>query len=312
MRSTLADAPLYVSTDGMAGPYVTVTTEQLAPVVNALQAESISFQIDEDAVMMNGRPALSVIDLGHGADADRVQGILDRLSAQWRTDRVEPRQAATTYNELIIKCSPIELKELVQRIESTPRAGWVRRGEIEKRMRKMRAEKVGAYCFSKHFESLQKEVAVWLQTRGAGELYVTTVIALRSRESLSVDQYNEVLSDFEDTFITPLMHGVKGHVFNYPAPTEPTLEDVLSVDSLQCLQSFSRLANKGMLHPLDLQRWQGFIAQTHLEDTVLYTPLLSDWLAGEGWSQDQRAWLINSYESGRSLLSVYDEESAER
>jgi len=312
MRSTPVDAPLYVSTDGTSGPYITVTTEQLAPVVNALRAEHVFFQINEDVVMMDGRPELSVIDLGHGADTEKVQSILNRLSTQWQNDQAELSQAPATHNELIVKCAPPELKELIQRIESAPPDGWVRRGEIEKRMQKLRAEKVDAFCFSKDYESLQKEVAVWLRTRGAGELHVSTVIALRSHENLSVDQYNEVLADFENSFIEPLMRGLKGHVFHYAAPADPTLEDVLSVDSLQRLRAFSRLANKRMLHPLDLQRWKGFIAQTHLENTVLSTLLLADWLAAEGWSEDQRAWLIDSYESGRSLLSVYDEESAER
>jgi len=38
MATSAADAPLTVSTDGTAGPYVVVTSEQLGPVVEALRA----------------------------------------------------------------------------------------------------------------------------------------------------------------------------------------------------------------------------------------------------------------------------------
>ena len=36
MATSAADAPLTVSTDGTAGPYVVVTSEQLGPVAEAL------------------------------------------------------------------------------------------------------------------------------------------------------------------------------------------------------------------------------------------------------------------------------------
>jgi hypothetical protein len=55
MRSTIADASLVVSTDGIAGPYITVTTDQLKPVVQAIQAQGIALEVDDDAVMLDGK-----------------------------------------------------------------------------------------------------------------------------------------------------------------------------------------------------------------------------------------------------------------
>jgi len=127
-----------------------------------------------------------------------------------------------------------------------------------------------------------------------------------------MEQYNQILGDFERTFIEPLMNGLKKHVFNYQIRTEPMLEDVLSPDSMTRLKSFSATANKAMLHPLDVQRWRVFIVRTHLEDAVVDLSLLSDWLQGEGWPEEQRASLIDEYKLGRSILSVYDEERVER
>jgi hypothetical protein len=312
MRSSLADAPLVVSTDGTAGPYVTVRTDQLKPVVQALQSHGVNIEVDEDAVVLDGRPALAVIDLDRGTDLERVQGILDRLEATWRGAGVESKLAPVSQNEFIVKIEPSESPELIRRLEAAPPVGWSRRRDLEERMRTMRAVKAGVYCLTKNFEPGPGEVAVWLETRGAGELCVSTIIPLKSRRSLSVDQYNQVIGDFQKTFVEPLTSGLKRHIFNYQVPAGPTLEDVLSANSMRRLESFSATANKSMLHPLDLQRWRVFVARTHLEDAVIESVLLSDWLMGEGWPDDQRGRLIAEYELGRSLLSVYDEERVDR
>jgi len=312
MRSSLADASLVVSTDGTAGPYITVTTDQLEPVVQALRAQGITVDIDDDAVMLDGRRALAVIDLGHGADVEKVKGILDNLAATWRGTQAEIKPTPALQNELVLKFPPSVSDELKRRIETSPPPGWAHRLEIEERMRKRRAARVGAYCFSKEFDPTPGEVAVWLRTRGVGEFHVSTIIPFNGRTALSVEQYNRVLDDFEKTFIEPLMRGLKSRVFKYKSSTEPTLEDLLSTDSMRLLRNFSATANKGLPHPLDIQKWHVFIARTHLENVVLDTSLLSDWLEGEGWPESQRLTLIDHYEIGRSLLTVYDEEQADR
>jgi hypothetical protein len=310
MRSTLADAPLVVSTDGTAGPYVRVTVDQLGPVAECLRAQGIAIRVGDDAVMIDGRPALAVIDLVHAADVERVQSILDRLAADWRGAQAGRKSPPASRDELILKVPPSASAELTRRIEDAPAPGWGRRSEIEARSRKLRAGRAGAYCFSRDFEP--GPVAVWLEPRGAGEFFVSSIIPLRSREPLSVEQYNRVLDDFEKTVIDPLLRGLNGHIFRYPTPTGPTLEDVLSPDSARLLEDFSATANKERLHPLDVRRWTAFVARTHLEDVVFDTSMLSDWLEARGWPESQRARLVDDYERGRSLLTVYDEERVDR
>jgi hypothetical protein len=311
MSTRAAEAPLVVSTDGTAGPYLIVTADQLGPVVQTLRGQGIPLHVDDEAVMLDGRPALMVIDLGHDADVERVQAILDHLSAERQRSRgrhhIPPSQ-----QELIIKATVTEVEELIRRIESTPPEGWSRRADIEKRMGRMRIAREGTYCFSKRLGPDDQEYAVWVEPRGAGELHVPSIIPLRARQPLSVERHNEVLEDFRKTFVEPLVRGLKARPISYQAPTGPTLEDVLTTESMRRLESFSATANKAMLHPLDWRRWNSFVARTHLDNIVLETSLLSDWLQREGWPEPQRLQLVDDYEYGRSLLTGYDEERTDR
>jgi hypothetical protein len=310
----------------------------LEPVTQALQAEGIAFEVDDDAVILDGRPALSAIDLAHGADVGRVQQILDRLNAVWRGTSIDAGEAPSSsgpvtvnasgvgfalsaggaipssQNELIVRFESSEFTTVLRRLdESAPPPGWTRRPELEERRRKMRAVNAIAYCFTKKLEPSPGEVAVWLQNRGTRELYVPSIVAIHAGRPLTVEQYNQVLEDFKESFVEPLTQGLRRRVFHYHrAPSEPTLEDVLSMDSMRRLRAFSATANKAMPHPLDLYRWHVFIARTHLEDHVVDPTLLSDWLQGEGWPEDQRRTLVERFKLGRAILSVYDEERAVR
>lgn len=79
-------------------------------------------------------------------------------------------------------------------------------------------------------------------------------------------------------------------------------------EALSQLKSFSAVANKTILHQLDIRRWAGFIGQTHLDDVVVDLDLLDAWLTDEGFQENQRSQLVREYESGRRLLSAYDDE----
>ena len=81
---------------------------------------------------------------------------------------------------------------------------------------------------------------------------------------------------------------------------------------MELLKTFSATADRGKLQPLDVRRWNAFVARTHLDDVVLDTSLLSAWLEGEGWQDPQRRQLVHEYAYGRSLLTVFDEERTAR
>jgi len=72
--------PLYVSTDGDAGPYIMVRVEQIDDVRSLLDGSSIPYWVDEDAISLDGKPEVTVVNLGRGSDATTVQKILDDAS----------------------------------------------------------------------------------------------------------------------------------------------------------------------------------------------------------------------------------------
>lgn len=66
-----------ISTDGTAGPYVMVRVEQLQQVRDLLRANDIPHWVDHNAISVDGRPAVAVINLGKMIDPRRVQVLLD-------------------------------------------------------------------------------------------------------------------------------------------------------------------------------------------------------------------------------------------
>jgi hypothetical protein len=79
MSDVVTKEPLHVSTDGTVGPYIMVPLDQLDEVRQLLDQHNIRYSVDEDAISLNGKPYVTVIDLGRGADAAAVQTILDRV-----------------------------------------------------------------------------------------------------------------------------------------------------------------------------------------------------------------------------------------
>jgi len=313
MATSAADAPLTVSTDGTAGPYVVVTSEQLGPVAEALRAEGVRFQVDQEAVLLNGAPALAVIDLGMGADVTRVQGVLDRVATELQRKGRRGRRAPTR-KELIIRGDAAAMRELRGRFETGSHRGWERRADVEDRFRQTLPPRTVAFCFSKLVPAVNRQVAVLMQGRGPGmweELHLSGIVPLTGRGQLDLAQHDQVVTDFRETFVKPLARDLGVRVLDRSVSAQPSLEEVLSTEAMARLRAFAAAANKNTLHELDLRRWAGFIGQTHLDDTVVDPDLLDAWLADEGFQANQREALIREFNSGRRLLNAYDDERRE-
>lgn len=80
MKDVTTQQPLYVSTDGTAGPYIMVPVSQLEAVRQLFGKHHIPFTVDEDAISLNGEPEIAVVDLGRSGDARKVQRILDSVA----------------------------------------------------------------------------------------------------------------------------------------------------------------------------------------------------------------------------------------
>jgi hypothetical protein len=68
---------IIVSSDGTAGPYLVVPLDQLEFVESMLREHQVPFWVDADAVSLNGKPEITVVNFGPGVDASRVQQLLD-------------------------------------------------------------------------------------------------------------------------------------------------------------------------------------------------------------------------------------------
>jgi hypothetical protein len=304
------NAPLTVSTDGTTGPYVIVTPEQIGAVVVAFREEGIDFRVDEDAVLSGGSPALAVVDLASGADVDRAQRVLDRVAKDLRATQ-KRRRRSPTRQELVVRGSARAMQELMRRLDVESIEDWTRQPEIEARFQKTLPARTSAFSYSKRVPAVGRQVAVLLRGRSPGnpeELAVSGIVPMEGQEPCTLKDHNEVITDVRNTLIEQIVHGLSVRILVYRVHVGPVFEDSLSPDALVLLQSFAAAANKGNLHTLDMERWASFIKQTHLDDAMIDPGMLAVWLADEGFLAEQSDQLIREYESGRRLLSKYDEE----
>ena len=79
MINTTTDMPLNVSTDGGAGPYIMVPVGQLDKVRAILDSNKIPYWVDEEAISLDGKPEIAVINLGQRNDPAMVQQLLDSI-----------------------------------------------------------------------------------------------------------------------------------------------------------------------------------------------------------------------------------------
>ena len=77
MIETTTRQRLYVSTEGDAGPYIMVPEAQLAQVLTLLEQAKVPHWVDEEAISLDGKPEIAVVNLGRGIDPQAVQGLLD-------------------------------------------------------------------------------------------------------------------------------------------------------------------------------------------------------------------------------------------
>ncbi len=79
MIDTKTRRRLSVSTDGNAGPYIMVPVDQLSEVRSLLDSNNVGYWVDDEAISLDGKPETTVINLGRGVDAAKVQCLLDSV-----------------------------------------------------------------------------------------------------------------------------------------------------------------------------------------------------------------------------------------
>lgn len=71
--------PLDVCTDGGAGPYIVLPVTQLDLVTALLDANGVSYWVDEEAVSLDGNPEVAVINLARGSDVETLKRLLNGI-----------------------------------------------------------------------------------------------------------------------------------------------------------------------------------------------------------------------------------------
>ncbi len=310
MPTAAESALLTVYPDGKAGPYVIVAPDQYGPVTEALGVHRVRYHLDEYALLLNRMPPLTILNLDTAADLAQVQQLLDRVAASLPA-KARPRREPPTQMELVLRGDWEAMGVLRQRLEVGSEGEWTRRPDIEERHRNSLPQGTTAFCFSKQVPAVGRPATVFLQGRGPGEeaeLYVSGVFSQDRRGRFDPDQYDQVITDFRNTLIEPLVRGLGIRLIAMPTRVGPVLEDVFSWDAMAKLKAFSAFANQSDFQSLDMQKWARFVSLTHLDNAAMELDLLASWLEDEGFPQEQRDRLIKEFESGRQLLSAYDEE----
>jgi hypothetical protein len=68
---------LRVGADRVAGPYLMLPLAQLTSVCELLDRHAIRYWVDSNAISLDGKPAIIVINFGRTGDATQIQAILD-------------------------------------------------------------------------------------------------------------------------------------------------------------------------------------------------------------------------------------------
>jgi hypothetical protein len=77
MTDTATRRPIQVSMDGTSGPYIMLAVELLERVQKLLVENDVPHWLEHHAISVDGRPAVTVINLGRKVDSRRVQELLD-------------------------------------------------------------------------------------------------------------------------------------------------------------------------------------------------------------------------------------------
>ncbi len=193
--------------------------------------------------------------------------------------------------------------EFIARIEDILKDGWSRDRKAEKQATGRGHEEF--YYFICEEVGNRQESLLALMPRSQQEMYVSNIVP-RKTTKLNYDQYNEILREFCENFVKPVVEEMQLSVSL--TQDDETLEDWISTDSAAKLKTFSDCANKstGSAHPLDKDRWYEFIISMVLNDDSLDSWSLKRWFVEEeDWHEEIANELAIEYEQQVGLLRYY-------
>jgi hypothetical protein len=205
------------------------------------------------------------------------------------------------FQDLKISGSSTQFDEFLSRLEALLAKGWRRDRKVED------GNKIpGIRCYAYSCESKGSRKAATLYLCARNEQFYVSNIVPKEVQRLSMDEYNAMLVEFHDNFISPVVDEIGFSVTL--TSNNQTIEDWVSAESAAKLRSFSGLANKstGSSHPNDEERWFDFIVSIVVNQEKLDTLLLRRWLIEEErWHEDIADNLAVEFSQGVRLLQYY-------
>lgn len=207
------------------------------------------------------------------------------------------------FKDLEISIPADDRATFFDRIEHLLDKGWIRDHDKEK----LGAERGDGvfYIFVCEQKGDRQAALLAFATRSANTVYVSNIVPNQISQ-LDYDQYNLILTEFHDLFVSLLAKemGISVKLTD----ESQTLEDWISRSTADKLRRFSASANKstGSSHPHDEDRWYEFLVSVILENDDIYSSRLRRWLVEEGgWSDDIADKLSGQFEEGIDLLKFY-------
>lgn len=150
---------------------------------------------------------------------------------------------------------------------------------------------------------LKGVIWMWLSS---GQMEIFNIIPLIG-VNLSCEQYNYILSYFDDSIINQISKNFNPKI----EISKPYLdmEDIIGNEAFRKLSFFSDMANKstGHSHPLDSKRWFDFLVTVCRSKKHLSSDDLRVWFTENGWSESVAYELSLDFEYSINLLEFYEQ-----
>lgn len=160
-----------------------------------------------------------------------------------------------------------------------------------------------AYAFKPLMDHSLPTAILFLMKKDSDRLWVSNIIPT-SKNQLSIEEYNSILSNFKETIVDPVAKELGAGVELTPATYK--LEDFISSqETADNLRKFSFLANKstGTSHPNDQKRWFDFIESARNNGEDISENDLIEFLQEDGWSEETASELAAKYLYSQELLN---------
>ncbi|MEO2004796.1 MAG: hypothetical protein ABGY41_11925, partial [Candidatus Poribacteria bacterium] len=145
---------------------------------------------------------------------------------------------------------------------------------------------------------------LYMMGKEAQSLHVTNIVPA-ANVALERHGYNRILLEFCDNFARPAAEGLG--LALHLTDDSYRVEDHISTTTYDELRGFSEYANRGVPHPLDMERWRRVLISLHAEGWPVDSGTIERWLVeDQGWPEG-RAWELRLEVShARDLLQDYD------